>query len=360
MNGHRKPKPKAVKKSIKKVPKPDGVRAIPYSRVKREKVEWFWEEMIPYGMLTLLVGDPGLGKSMFTLYLAATASREGAASILLSAEDHKGAVIRPRLEAAEADLDLVHHVEVRRDGAEDGLRLPEDGNKLAKQIEAKNARLVVVDPISAHLSTQVNSWNDQDIRLALAPLTRVAEKLGCAVVVVAHMNKASGMKTLYRTGGSIALPAAARSAFLFGVDPKDPDRGHNGERILAQIKTNVGQMGLSRVCQIKTTALTGPELVDAPYIEVMGISPLTGNELLASEGGTTGPRAEAIGFLTDRLSAGEVPVAELQSAAESLGLKWRTVQRAKKELGVEKRRDGGRGKQGKAGGGSGRWVWRLP
>jgi hypothetical protein len=356
MSGQRNPKPRAVKRARKR----DGVRAIPYSKVKRETVEWFWEEMIPYGMLTLLVGDPGLGKSMFTLYLAAAASHEGVSSILLSAEDHKGAVIRPRLEAAEADLGLVHHVEVRRDGLEDGLRLPDDGGKLGKQIKARDARLVVVDPISAHLSEKVNSWNDQAIRLALAPLSRAAEKHGCAVVVVAHMNKASGMKTLYRTGGSIALPAAARSALLFGMDPSDPSRGRNGERILAQIKTNVGQMAPSRVCEIKTTLLPGPDLIDAPYIEVTGISPLTGDDLLAGEGGAAGPRGGAIEFLADRLAAGEVPVIELKSAAKASGHSWRTIERAKKELGVEKQRIGGKGKQGKAGGGSGRWVWRLP
>jgi len=162
MTARRKAQPRQRRRTAKK-DEPNGMRAVSYKKVKRETVEWFWDGLIPYGMLTLVVGDPGLGKSLLTVHLAAKASREGVSSILLSAEDHKGATIRPRLEAAKADLRLVHHIEVRRDGVEDGVFLPDDGDRLDRIIGKTKARLVVVDPLTAHLPQNINSWHDQSV-----------------------------------------------------------------------------------------------------------------------------------------------------------------------------------------------------
>jgi hypothetical protein len=342
------------------VKKPDGVRAIPYSKVKRETVEWFWEEMIPYGMLTLLVGDPGLGKSLFTVYLAATASREGVSSILLSAEDHKGATIRPRLEAAGADLKLVHHVEVRRDGVEGGLWLPDDGAKLDKLIEDTNARLVVVDPLSAHLTEGTNSWNDQSIRRALTPLHRAAEKRGCTVLVVAHLNKATGQQMNYRTGGSIGILAAVRSALLLAPDPGDPERERGSQRILAHFKSNVGNKALSRACEVRTTLLPGKHSAEAAYLEITGFSMLSGQDLLNAEREVSNQRQSAAEFVLEQLAEGPLPSTALKAAAKEAGHSWRTVERAMKDLKVKKRRVGGKGRSGKQGGGGGHWLRELP
>lgn len=339
--------------------KPDGIRAISYKKVKRETVEWFWAGLIPYGMLTLLVGDPGLGKSLLTVHLAAKASREGISSILLSAEDHKGATIRPRLEAAEAKLELVHHIEVRRDGVEEGLSLPDDAATLDQIIRRTKTRLVVVDPLTAHLPESINSWHDQSVRRALAPLHRSAEERGCAIVVVAHLNKGGGQDPLYRTGGSIGLPAAVRSALLLARDPTDPKGERGSQRVLAHIKCNVAPQSGSQACEIKTATLKGRGAVTAPRLEITGPSSVGGRELLNAAGEETSQRRSAEEFLRVELSAGSRMTADLQVAAKYAGHSWRTVERAKDKLGVKAKRVGGKGRKGKRGGGKGHWEWEL-
>jgi AAA domain-containing protein len=358
MTPQRKARPGRQKRAAGKR-KSDGIRAIPYKNVKRETVEWFWGGLIPYGMLTLLVGDPGLGKSMLTVHLAAKASRDGINSILLSAEDHKGATIRPRLEAADADLELVHHIEVRREGIEEGLALPDDAAKLDQIIRRTKTRLVVVDPLTAHLPESINSWHDQSVRRALAPLHRSAEKRGCAIVVVAHLNKGGGQDPLYRTGGSIGLPAAVRSALLLARDPNDPEGERGSQRVLAHIKCNVGPQSGSQSCEIKSVTLKGRGAATAPHLEITGPSSVGGRELLNAGGEEASQRHGAEEFLRAELSAGSRPTADLQAAAKDAGHSWRTVERAKEKLGVKAKRVGGKGRKGKSGGGKGRWEWEL-
>jgi hypothetical protein len=330
MTGQRKAQPKSRKSATK----PDGARAIPYSKVKRETVEWFWDGLVPYGMLALLAGDPGLGKSLLTIRLAAKASQEGISSILLSAEDHKGATIRPRLEAAKADLKLVHHVEVRREGIEEGLRLPNDGVTLDGLVKETKARLVVVDPFAAHLPESINSWSDQSVRLAMAPLQRTAERHGCAVVIVAHLNKGGGQNPLHRTGGSIGIPGAVRSALLLARDPDDPAGERGRQRILAHIKCNVGPISLSRACEVKESTSSGKTA--APTLEVKGPSLLSGWELLETGQEKGSPRQEAEGFLLELLAEGSLRSADLKAAAKRAGHSWRTIERAKNAVGVKK------------------------
>lgn len=358
MTARRKAQPGRRKRATKKA-KPDGMRAVPFKKVKRETVEWFWDGLIPYGMLTLIVGDPGLGKSLLTVHLAAKASREGVSSILLSAEDHKGATIRPRLEAAKADLGLVHHIEVRRDGVEDGVFLPDDGDRLDRIIGKTKARLVVVDPLTAHLPQNINSWHDQSVRLALAPLHRSAEKHGCAVVVVAHLNKGAGQDPLYRTGGSIGLPAAVRSALLLARDPDDPGGERGSQRVLAHIKCNVGPLSASRACEIKTRALRGKQASNAAYLKVNGLSDVSGAELLNADREEASRQSNAEQFLIEELAEGPRRTSEIKTAARDAGHSWRTVERAKQQLGIKPKRVGGKGRKGKRGGGAGYWEWEL-
>ncbi|CAN5794626.1 hypothetical protein BH24ACT25_BH24ACT25_04750 [soil metagenome] len=199
----------------------DGVSSISFEDIEPEAIGWLWPGYVPLGMLTLLVGDPGLGKSLLTCELAARTSRAGGSVLLASAEDSKGATVRPRLEAADADLGRVYSISLRRDGVEEGIALPDDVAELEQLVVDRAARLVVIDPLMAHLPEAVNSWRDQSVRRALAPLHRMAEAHGCAVLVVAHLNKDRQGHALYRTGGSVGIPAAVRSALLLARDPDD-------------------------------------------------------------------------------------------------------------------------------------------
>ena len=330
---------------------PNGVYAAALSSIERERVEWLWPGRIPYGMLTLLIGDPGLGKSSLGVQVAAEVSKQGGDVLLLSAEDHAGATIRPRAEAAQADLDHIHVVRLRREGLEEGLVLPEDAAELSRIADETNARLLVLDPLMAHLGGGVNSWSDQDMRAALRPLHRLAEQSGCAVVVIAHLNKARGGNPLYRAGGSIGIPAAVRSALLLARDPEDPEGERGSKRVLAHIKCNVGEQAESLSCVVEAVELDGADGLVAPRFRIIGASAISGSELLdAPYGEERDDRDEATEFLRAELAPGAQPANEVKRKAEQTGIGPGSLKRAKRSLGVESTKQGM----------DGPWLWELP
>lgn len=271
-------------------PSADGVYSVSFADIEPEAVEWLWPGYVPLGMLTLLVGDPGLGKSLLTCELAARTSRVGGSVLLASAEDSKGATVRPRLEAAGADLQRVHSISLRRDGVEDGIALPDDVGELERVVEQRAARLVVIDPLMAHLPEAANSWRDQSVRRALAPLHRMAETHGCAVLVVAHLNKDRQGHALYRTGGSVGIPAAVRSALLLARDPDDEEGERGSQRVLAHFKCNLGTEQPSLSCRVETKAVIGTDnSLEAPVIRILGAG-VDANALLQADHGEGAPR----------------------------------------------------------------------
>lgn len=183
---------------------PDGIAVGKLlSEIRPERVDWLWPGRIPRNKLTLFDGDPGLGKSALTTDLAARVSVgrpwpddspcEPGGVVLCSAEDGIGDTVRPRLDAAGGDAERVLALATVPDGdAERLISVPEDLDVLRRGIERVSAALVIVDPLMAFLSGDVNSHRDQDVRRALAPLARLAEGTGVAVVVVRHLNKATG------------------------------------------------------------------------------------------------------------------------------------------------------------------------
>lgn len=325
------------------------------SSVQRERVEWLWPRRIPLRAVSLIVGDPGLGKSMLTCWIAARLSREGKNSIFATAEDSIAAVVRPRLEAAGADLERVTFVRMVDDAGEDGLVLPDDTAELEICVQEEAAVFVAIDPLTAHLPAQVNSWRDQSVRLALAPLHRMAERQGCAVTVVAHLNKSLSAEPLRRIGGSIGIPAAARSALLLARDPDDPDGEEGTSRVLAQVKTNYGLEAPSLRFDIEPIVLPAtenePDVETARLVE-RGESEHRGEALLASRDDPEERSAvdEAAVWLEDLLSSSPVGATEVQTAARKHGISERTLRRAKTRLGAES-------KKAAFGGG---WEWALP
>jgi len=326
----------------------DGVSSISFEDIEPEAIRWLWPGYVPLGMLTLLVGDPGLGKSLLTCELAARTSRAGGSVLLASAEDSKGATVRPRLEAADADLGRVYSISLRRDGVEEGIALPDDVAQLEQLVVDRAARLVVIDPLMAHLPEAVNSWRDQSVRRALAPLHRMAEAHGCAVLVVAHLNKDRQGHALYRTGGSVGIPAAVRSALLLARDPDDEDGERGSQRVLAHFKCNIGTEQPSLSCRVETTTV-GP--LEAPLIRILGESGVDANALLQADHGEGRSEVdEAADFLCSELGDGPRPASDVVKAARGAGIAEKTLRRAKDRLGV---------KSEKGGFGAG-WSWRLP
>jgi hypothetical protein len=233
---------------------PVGLAVDLAEHIQAQPVEWLWEDRIPRGMITLLDGDPGQGKSLITINIAAAVStgrpiREGEPALprghvlILADEDDYARTVKPRLEAAGADLSrcgLIQGLRVEVDGQEETrpILLPDALAKIEEEIEARGARLLIIDPFLGYLNAHVDSHKDQSIREVLHRLKRIAERTGVAIVLVRHLNKKAGEAAIYRGGGSIAMLAAARSVMLAGRQPDHPD-----EFALAMVKCNLAAMG---------------------------------------------------------------------------------------------------------------------
>ena len=205
-----------------------------------ERINWLWPGYLAAGKLSLLIGDPGIGKSTLTHEIVARFSRgeplPGTTTTfsplncgLCCREDDPADTIRPRLDAARADVSLVFVLD-------DVQTLPNDLVQLEANIRQHALKLVVIDPIVAFLSGKHDSYRDQDVRLALTPLVEVAQRTGCAVLAVMHLNKRQGVSALYRAGGSIGFVGLARTAMMLAKDRDDPER-----RVLAQLKNNLAK-----------------------------------------------------------------------------------------------------------------------
>jgi hypothetical protein len=331
------------------------------SSVRPEHVKWAWAGRIPLGAVSLIVGVPGLGKSTIACDLAARLTRgelegdlEGApaAALIATAEDPIGPVVLPRLMAARANLELVYLVNVKRDGVEGDLSLPNDLDRLRARIEEVHAKLLVIDPLVAHIPATLDSHRDQHVRRVLAPLRRVAEDLDIAIVCTLHLNKRETSDVLTKIGGSVGLGAAARSVLLLGEDPHDAD---STDRILAHAKSNVGPKAVSVRLRVEGRTV---EVNDGDRIKTSAIAwrgdatDVKAEDLIAprDNAGDTAGETKAVGILRDMLRAGPVPADEAERTLTAAGVKEGAWRRAKKLLDVTSIKTGF--KEG--------WLWALP
>jgi hypothetical protein len=331
------------------------------SNVQPQRVSWLWPARIPRGKLTIIDGDPGLGKSVLTLDLAARVSRgqampdgeqgesrEAAGVVLLTAEDGLEDTVVPRLEAAGADRSRIRALDMvpMEGGQGKEFRLPVlpgDSHFIKAAVEKMGAALVVIDPLTAYLGAEINSHRDTDCRRALFPLAKLAEDTGAAVLVVRHLNKAAGGNPLYRGGGSIGIIGAARSGLLVCKDPDNPDH-----RVLASSKCNLAKLPPSLAYALDT-APNG-----ALRIGWIGPSAHTAESLLAVPRDDEDKNAvqDAVETLRAILCNGMVSGDEVKREARKAGISERTLYRAKGILAVKSKLIGF-GKDGK-------WFWSLP
>lgn len=319
------------------------VSTVPASSVKIETTRFVDpHSTVPVGALTVLAGDPGLGKTTWAMRLAARVSsaapnyRSGAV-IVVSAEDSPSTTLVPRLRAERADLDLAHFLKAETDGAPDGLRLPDDVDELRRVIEETGAVLVIVDPLNAHLGAEINGHRDQDIRRALAPLHRLCEDSGVSIVLVMHLNKSVGGSAIYRVGGSIGSMGAARSGVLMTAHPEsdDEDEDTSALRVLSHVKCNVGPKGPGRVYRVEPVTLDADgHTVQTSRLAYVGVSDIDTDTLLdPPKPKRTSARDEAAQFLRDYLADRESHMsADVKQAAEDAGISARTLKRAAQDL----------------------------
>jgi len=326
-----------------------------------EHVRWLWYPRIPLGKLTVFDGDPDVGKSTVTIDLSARVSNgcplpdgtrsdlEGPAEVILvSAEDGAGDTIRPRLDAAGAAVERIHLL-TEVDYVDDNgclRRRPwtmQDLDVLKLLVLEHRAQLVVIDPLMAFLPSSVSSYSDQDVRGALAPLARLAEETGAAVVLVRHLNKAGGGNALYRGGGSIGIIGAARSALLFAKDPSDP----SGDRkVMAREKGNLAPAWISLAYELVPSEEHG-----CARVRWLGESAQTAATLLAVPASSEKASAidKAAAFLRETLGDGPVAQKQIVDEGRKIGISEKTLQRAKKDINVRSCKVG-----------LGEWLWELP
>ena len=313
--------------------------------VQRENVSWLWQDRVPIGKLTLIEGNPGLGKSWLTLAIATAVStgsalpgdvaREAANIILMSAEDGLADTIRPRLEDMGAALDRVIALRgmVNEKGEEHTISLA-DLDVLGEAIIAAKPRLVIVDPIIAFTAGK-DTHKANEVRSLLAPLAALAEKHGCAIVAVRHLNKSTS-QALYRGQGSIDFVAACRSAFVVGENPDDAEA-----RVLCHLKSNLAP---------KTSSLVFG--IDQGRFGWKGESSLTAEQVLAvpAEGDERTRQGDAKSFLEQMLAEGPVNSSEVEKQAKAAGISRTTLWRAKGALEVSAKKTGF----------NGGWQWHFP
>ncbi len=316
--------------------------------VKPELVRWLFPGRIPLGKLTILEGDPGLGKSTVLADLAARVTRgeglpgepayEPGGVIVLSAEDGLADTVRPRLDAAGADCDRTHTLEGFADEAGKVTRFTigdprESGMLMALEelIVKENVRLVTIDVLTAYLSASRDAYRDHDVRQALSPLTDLAERTGCAIVCVRHLRKGGAGNAISAGGGSIGIAGAARSVLLIDRDPEDHDR-----RVLAVVKSNLSAPVPSLSFSIGTSDSS------ASRIEWLGKSTQTADSLTlarAGEGKSERPQSkgeECVECLREWLAAGPMERRAVLKLGQEHGFSPSTIDRAADRIPVQK------------------------
>ncbi|ADU26818.1 AAA family ATPase [Ethanoligenens harbinense] len=312
-------------------------KIIAMSDIAAEEVRWLWYPYIPYGKVTIIQGDPGEGKTSFVLAMIALLTRgeplpEEAAGgepvnvIYQSAEDGLADTIKPRLERSGADCSKVLVI----DESQKDLTLCDA--RLEQAILETGARLIVLDPMQAYLGDQVDMHRANEIRPMFKRLCRMAERTGCAVILIGHMNKAQGLKASYRGLGSIDFRAAARSVLLVGRMKDSPDI-----RVVAHDKSSLAPEG--RSIAFALDAENG--------FQWKGFCDTTVNELLAGEG-TVQTKTMRMEEALKTMLTKPVSVEEVFRRAKELGISERTVNIAKKNLGVGSVKSGNQ------------WYWTAP
>lgn len=300
--------------------------------LERTEVTWLWPGYLPVGKLTLIDGDPGQGKSLLSLDLAARLSTgrswpDGAAGpapggvVLVNCEDGLSDTILPRLEELGADLGRVAAFQgyTVEDKFVSLPIFPRDVDTLRDLVKRKQARLVIIDPLMAFVDPMFSSINDQAIRQALLPLIQMAEETQCALLVIRHLNKTGAGRAIYRGSGSIGIVGCSRCAYLVGRNPEDPS-----VRVLACLKSNIAEPPPSlgfRVLRTDQLELEWLGPVDYSADDLVGAAAKKGNAL-----------ERACDFLRVQLHEGPLDLEVLRARAKSASISERTLFRAKNAL----------------------------
>lgn len=308
--------------------------------VEQTEVDWLWYPYIPFGKLTIVQGNPGEGKTFFAMQLAAACTNqkylpdmepfEPFNMIFQTAEDGLGDTVKPRLVSSGADLQRVLVI----DDTENPLTLADD--RIEKAIRENNARLMVIDPLQAFLGANVDMNRANEVRPVFRKLADIAQSTGCAIVMIGHLNKASGTQSTYRGLGSIDIAAVVRSILFVGKVKDEPTT-----RGIVHEKSSLVPPGQALAFS----------LGDQKGFRWIGAYDISAEDLLAGGEGTKTElkQEQAMKLIYEILSDGrEVSVAELNKEAIERGISERTVRMVRNSM-KDKLESERRGKDW--------WIW---
>jgi putative DNA primase/helicase len=329
------------------------LRTVCVADVEAVPIDWVWFGRLARGKLTMLSGDPGIGKSQMAIDIAARitmgdnwmdAGRAPQGNVvILSAEDAIKDTLRPRLEVAGAELRRVHVMEAAvQDGKERSFNLQSDLESLrVKLADIGEVVLVIIDPITSYMG-HIDSHRTTDVRAVLEPLARFAEETNIALLAISHPPKATQTKAIYAVTGSLAYVAAARFAFVVVEEPETERRLLLCAKTVAAPPNGIG-FRLVQSHTEKGILASSVAWDNAPVT-------LTANEAVRAGSAGSGKLAEAIEFLNDELAGDPVSADEIGAKAIRMDISEATLRRARKVLNVVAAKEGFQGK----------WLWSLP
>lgn len=351
----------------------EGIGFRRMSDIRSEKRKWLWKDRLAMGALGMIAGFPGEGKSTIAFDIAARITRGSVlpednmpvaqgAVLIMSGEDHEAQTIKPRLQAAGADMTQVFTIDATVNEKDNlAARLISLGNDLMAlgalieklRSEGTVVRLIIIDPISAYLGGG-DSYNNAKVRGMLTPLSKLAEKHNFAVLLVSHYKKSTtDTNALYKVTDSIAFVAACRTVLLTHREI-DSDGKPTGNKFLLNGKMNIipeGTPGLIYKTEAIKVTLEDGGAEDVPIVKWEGTTDLTPDEAMAASAEGAAEKQEfACVFLAEMLTDHPMTQKDVQERAVKRKISMATLRRAKKHLGIISSK----------GSFHGDWWWALP